>query len=127
MKVLQQLRELQFYLSRSKLDLFSDKTDCLGHVIDDNGIHAKLDTMWRIREWRIPQNYNEVQKFLRLVQYLALYMPDIAAYTCQGPHISYCCLCSLRLSDSHPITLTGESVQESHVLNCPIIFTHESF
>ena len=27
MKVLQQLRELQFYLSRSKLDLFSDKTD----------------------------------------------------------------------------------------------------
>ena len=37
--------------------------------------------MWRIREWRIPQNYNEVQKFLGLVQYLALYMPDIIAYT----------------------------------------------
>ena len=81
MKVLQQLRELQFYLSRSKLDLFSDKTDCLGHVIDDNGIHPKLDKMWQIREWRIPQNYNEVQKFLGLVQYLALYMPDIMAYT----------------------------------------------
>ena len=54
MKVLQRLRELQFYLSRSKLDLFSDKTDCLGHVIDDNDIHAKLDKMWQIREWRIP-------------------------------------------------------------------------
>ena len=53
MKVLQWLRELQFYLSRSKLDLFSDKTDCLGHVIDDNGIHAELDKMRRIREWRI--------------------------------------------------------------------------
>ena len=81
MKVLQQLRESQFYLSRSKLDLFSDKTDCLGHVIDDNGIQSKLDKMWQIREWRIPQNYNEVQKFLGLVQYLALYMPDITAYT----------------------------------------------
>ena len=81
MTVLQQLRESQFYLSRSKLDLFSDKTDCLGHVIDDNGIHAKLDKMRQIREWRIPQNYNEVQKFLGLVQYLALYMPDITAYT----------------------------------------------
>ena len=45
MKLLQQLRESQFYLSRSKLDLFSDKTDCLGHVIDDNGIHAELDKM----------------------------------------------------------------------------------
>ena len=55
MKVLQQLRELQFYLSRSKLDLFSDKTDCLGHVIDENGIHAELDKMQWIREWRIPQ------------------------------------------------------------------------
>ena len=45
MKVLQRLRESQFYLSRAKLDLFSDKTDCLGHVIDDNGIHAELDKM----------------------------------------------------------------------------------
>ena len=81
MKVLQQLRESQFYLSRSKLDLFSNKADCLGHVIDDNGIHAELDKMWRIREWIIPQKYNEVQKFLGLVQYLALYMPDIMAYT----------------------------------------------
>ena len=81
MKVLQRLRESQLYLSRSKLDLFSDKTDCLGHIIDDNGIHAKLDKMWQIREWRIPRNYNEVQKFLGLVQYLALYMPAIKAYT----------------------------------------------
>ena len=54
MKVLQQLRELQSYLSRSKLGLFSDKTDCLGHIIDNNGIHAELDKMRRIREWRIP-------------------------------------------------------------------------
>ena len=81
MKVLQQLREWQFYLSRSKLDLFSDKTDCLGHVINNNGIHAELDKMQQIREYRIPRNYNEVQKFLGLVQYLALYMPDIMAYT----------------------------------------------
>ena len=54
MKVLQQLRELQFYLSKSKLDLFSDKTNCLGHVIDNNGIHVELDKMRQIREWRIP-------------------------------------------------------------------------
>ena len=81
MKVLQRLKKSQFYLSKSKLDLFSDKTDCLGHVIDDNGIHAELDKMQQIREWRVPQNYNEVQNFLGLVQYLALYMPDIMAYT----------------------------------------------
>ena len=81
MKVLQQLKEAQFYLSKSKLDLFSDKRDCLGHIIDDNDIHAELDKMQHIREWRVLQNYNEVQKFHGLVQYLALYMPDIMAYT----------------------------------------------
>ena len=31
--------------------------------------------------FRSPQNYNEVQKFLGLVQYLAQFMPDITAYT----------------------------------------------
>ena len=72
---------MQFYVSKSKLDLFSDKTDCLGHVIDDNGIHTTLDKMQQIREWRVPWDYNEVQKFLGLVQYLALYMPDIMVYT----------------------------------------------
>ena len=29
----------------------------------------------------MPQDYNEVQKFLGLVQYLAQFMPDIMAYT----------------------------------------------
>ena len=41
---------------------------------------AKLDKMQQIREWRILRNYNKVQKFFGLVQYLALYMPDIMEY-----------------------------------------------
>ena len=61
--------------------MFSNNVDCLGHVIDDKGIHADSDKMQRIREWRTPQNYNEVQKFLGLVQYLAQFMPDKTPYT----------------------------------------------
>ena len=79
--VLQHLREAHFFLSKSKVDLFSNNVGCLGHVIDDKGIHAESDKMQRIREWRAPQNYNEVQKFVGLVQYLAQFMPDIMAYT----------------------------------------------
>ena len=75
------LREAHFFLSKSKVDLFSNNVDCLGHVIDDKCIHAESDKMQHIREWRMPQNYNEVQKFLGLVQYLAQFMPDITAYT----------------------------------------------
>ena len=62
-----QLREAHFFLFKSKVDLFSNNVDCLGHVIDDKGIHAESDKMGRIQEWRIPQNYNEAQKFLGLV------------------------------------------------------------
>ena len=53
----------------------------MGHVIDDKGIHAESDKMQCIQEWRTPWNYNEVQKFLGLVQYLAQFMPAIMAYT----------------------------------------------
>jgi hypothetical protein len=57
--------------------------DCLGHIIDDRGIHADADKMARVREWRTPRNKHNVQRFLGLVQYLAHFMPDVSAYT--GP------------------------------------------
>ena len=44
-------------------------------------MHADADKMQRIREWRCPRTFNDVQHFLGLVQYLAHYMPDISAYT----------------------------------------------
>ena len=56
-----QVREAHFFLSKSKVDLFSNNVDCLGHVIDDKGIHTESDKMQYIPEWRTPQNYNEVQ------------------------------------------------------------------
>jgi hypothetical protein len=55
--------------------------DCLGHVIDNNGLHANADKMARVCEWRTPRNLKETQRFLGLVQYLAHFMPDVTAYT----------------------------------------------
>ena len=55
--------------------------DCLGHVIDDNGIHADEEKMHCIRDWRIPQSFGEIQRFLGLVQYIMHFMPDVGAYT----------------------------------------------
>ena len=57
--------------------------DCLGHLIDDRGIHADSNKMSRICGWRTPRNKHNVQRFLGLMQYLAHFMPDISAYT--GP------------------------------------------
>jgi RNase H-like domain found in reverse transcriptase/Reverse transcriptase (RNA-dependent DNA polymerase) len=81
--VFAKLREAHLFLTsnRDKIDLYSPRMECLGHIIDDKGIHADSDKMSRIREWRRPRSFEEVQRFLGLVQYLAHYMPDISAYT----------------------------------------------
>ena len=55
--------------------------ECLGHIIDNRGIHADADKMQHIREWRQPRMFNDMQRFLGLVQYLAHYMPDVTTYT----------------------------------------------
>ena len=52
--VLQCLMEAHFFLSKSKIDLFSNNVDCLGHVINNMGIHAESDKMLHIHEWRTP-------------------------------------------------------------------------
>ena len=62
--------------------------DCLGHRIDDQGLHADTDKMLCIHNWHMPKNLNDVQRFLGLVQYLAHFMPDITVYT--GPLSAIC-------------------------------------
>ena len=79
--VLDKLCKVKLYLSQSKLDLYLKRMDCLGHIIDDKGLHADADKMARIREWRPPQSYREVQRFVGLVNYLAQFMPDVLAFT----------------------------------------------
>ena len=41
--------------------------DCLGHTIDNRGIHMDIGKMNRIKEWRTPCTYNDVQHFLIVV------------------------------------------------------------
>ena len=77
------LHEHKFYLKEEKCELFAHKVECLGHMIDKKGLHADADKMAKIQEWNRPHNFNNVQRFLGLVQYLAHFLPDIMAYT--GP------------------------------------------
>lgn len=81
--VFELLRKHELYLKASKCDLYSSRMDCLGHIIDNRGLHADMDKMARIREWRTPRDYGDIQRFLGLVQYLAHFMPDVSSYT--GP------------------------------------------
>ncbi|RDB19217.1 Transposon Ty3-G Gag-Pol polyprotein, partial [Hypsizygus marmoreus] len=84
--VFERLRDSELYLKWKKCELYADCVDCLGHIIDDQGIHPDADKLSRIREWRVPRTYNDVQRFVGLVNYLGNFLPDISAYT--GPLMS---------------------------------------
>lgn len=81
--VFETLRSNHLFLKAKKCDLYSERMDCLGHIIDNRGLHADADKMARVRDWRTPRSYNDIQRFLGLVQYLAHFMPDVSAFT--GP------------------------------------------
>lgn len=86
--VLQRLIEEQLFIGNKKFDVYSEVMDCLGHRIDDCGLHADLDKMSRIRSWPMPESLQHVQGFLGLVQYIQRFMPDISGLT--GPLSSIC-------------------------------------
>ena len=48
--VFQRLRDHHLFLSNSKVDLYSKRLECLGHIIDDQGIHADANKMQCICE-----------------------------------------------------------------------------
>src|SRR6266481_7190204 len=50
-QVFDKLQETQLYLSREKVNLYSERMDCLGHIITDAGIHADANKMQKIQDW----------------------------------------------------------------------------
>jgi Reverse transcriptase (RNA-dependent DNA polymerase) len=80
-KVFTWLHKCRFYVRADKCELFAERIDCLGHIIDNKGLHADANKMAKIYCWNRPHNYNDVQRFLGLIQYLAHFLPDITTHT----------------------------------------------
>ena len=59
--MLDALTKVEFYLTHEKCNLYAEKLNCLGHMINENGVHTDTDKMVRIHEWRKPHNLNKVQ------------------------------------------------------------------
>ena len=79
--VFERLKKNDLYLKWDKCNLYAKEMECLGHIIDDQGIHPDADKLHRIREWRTPRNYHDVQRFVGLVNYVSNFLPDITTYT----------------------------------------------
>jgi hypothetical protein len=89
-RVFQRLREEGLFLSRNpaKVDIYSARTDCLGFIVTDKGIHVDLSKIDKIIQWRHPRNFNDVQKFNGMIQYLSQFLKDVTVYT--APLMSMC-------------------------------------
>jgi hypothetical protein len=87
-QIFEKIREHKFYLCEEKCELYAEVVDCLGHKINKRGLHADADKIVQIRDWQKPHMYNDMQKFVGLIQYLAPFLPDITSYT--GPLTSIC-------------------------------------
>ncbi len=79
--VFERLKNSELFLKWSKCNLYAKELECLGHIIDDRGIHPDTDKLQRIRDWRTPRNYNDIQRFVGLVNYVSNFLPDITTYT----------------------------------------------
>jgi hypothetical protein len=81
--VFDRLRANTLYLKWLKCELYAKCIDCLSHMINDRGIHSNADKLTRIQEWRTQRDYNDIQRFVGLVNYIGNYLPNMSAYT--GP------------------------------------------
>jgi len=80
-KVCRKLKEADFFASRKKSEFFSLKMNVLGHVVDDDGLHALSEKIMRIGEWTTPKDRKELRESLGLVNYISRFLPHIATIT----------------------------------------------
>jgi hypothetical protein len=78
--VMEKLQEAEMIINPRKCDFYSKRMDCLGHIIDDKGIHTDSNKMEQVINWRVPRNAHDVQRFLGLIQYLQQFMPNVSAF-----------------------------------------------
>src|SRR6266571_1638215 len=73
--------QAKFYISRKGFQPFALVLDVLGSCMDEQGIHAQSDKMEKIRNWQEPVDHTGVLRFLGMVEYLLIFMPNIGSYT----------------------------------------------
>ena len=50
-QVFDRIKQHGFFLKEEKCELYSARVDCLGHIVNDKGLHADANKMARICEW----------------------------------------------------------------------------
>lgn len=68
-QVLELLRKNKLFAKESKCELFQERVEFLGHIIDSQGVHMMEDKIKGITEWPILKSVEDVRSFLGTVGY----------------------------------------------------------
>jgi hypothetical protein len=79
LKVLQKLRETQFYAKASKCAFFQKELEYLGHIVGQDGIRADPRKLGKVPEWPAPTNLHELRSFLGFANYFRKYIKGYSA------------------------------------------------
>ena len=69
--VCERLRKGKYYVSWKKSYLFTDRTEVLEDIINDEWIRAVTEKIVKIEDWDIPRTKRQLQWFLELVNYIS--------------------------------------------------------
>ena len=79
--VCQKLKEAKLYANPRKSEFFAKALAILGHIIDDQGIHASPEKLRKIKDFTTPQNKKELERFNGVVNFISQFIPHIATHT----------------------------------------------
>ena len=77
-QVCQRLQDQNIRASPAKCKFFAMRLPLLGHIIDDEGIHADPEKIREIQDWHTPKSKNELQTFIGVVIYHAQFLLHLA-------------------------------------------------
>ena len=80
-KVLFKVRESGLKLNKNKCQFRKNSIVFLGHIISSEGIRVDLSKTDAITKTSVPQSLTGLQRFLRMVNYLGKYIPNLAEVT----------------------------------------------
>ena len=88
-RVLEILSAEDLYLSQEKVYFFTERCECLGFTVDDEGIHPDPVKIKAIMDWPEPANPKDIMRFLGLVNYIMNQVPLLSIKSAALSHLTH--------------------------------------
>ena len=79
--VLQRIQDARVTLNREKCVFHQSSVKFLGHIVDQEGIHADPEKTEAIRQMKAPDNVTELRMFMGMINQLGKFIPNLAELT----------------------------------------------